>query len=86
MGPWRNTDITRMELGGYIIGNTPDANGPAYVPGFVSTDGRVSGMPSRRLHGGGGGVTNSTNLWIHFRHCHTRDTVVILKEGNHTHP
>ena len=27
-----------------------------------------------------------TNLWVHFVHCHVRDIVVILEEGNQSHP
>ena len=27
-----------------------------------------------------------TSLWVKFLHCHTRDTVVILEEGNRSHP
>ena len=33
-----------------------------------------------------GGGTNRTNLQVHFMHCHVRDTIVILEEGNRPYP
>ena len=30
-----------------------------------------------------GGAVSQTNLQIHFAHCHVRDTIVTLEEGNH---
>ena len=30
--------------------------------------------------------TNHTNPWIHFVHHYVRDMIVILEEGNRTHP
>ena len=33
-----------------------------------------------------GGMTSRTNPRVHFAHCHVRDTIVILEEGNRNYP
>ena len=33
-----------------------------------------------------GGASSRTNLRIHFVHCHVRDAIVILEEGNRPYP
>ena len=44
------------------------------------------GEISCSVPGYGVGETDRTNLRIHFLHCHVRDALVILEEGNHPHP
>ena len=47
---------------------------------------RAGGSVGFPVESCGGQATMCTNLWIHFVRHHVRNTIVMMEEGNRTHP
>ena len=60
----------------------PDGRGGQDVQDVLTNEGGAAAVSSGGVPRG----ASNKDVWVHFLHRHVQDTVVIMEEGNLTHP